>query len=190
MKNLLYIYLTISIIFIACKKDEEANTPPSSPKIIGLWIPTSVVSDSSVNVTINGIDIDSLSGSGSIIMSPDDAGIEGNLEFTNNGEMFVDGDTLNYIYANNILTITDDDSTFSIPCSVSQTELSLELFKMDMDTSWFEMGIPISVSMTFSQTLYCSRNTIINTDISQRIGNTKNSWFVKPQINNIYEKFK
>jgi hypothetical protein len=189
MRNSLYIFLTISIIFAACKKEEEVNNPPASPSIVGVWTPTSVVSDSSVTVTMGGIVIDSLSGSGSITMNPNEAGIEGNLEFTNNGEMFVDGDTLDYVYSNNTLTLTDDDSTFSIPCSVSQMELSLQLFQMSMDTSWVDI-LPISISVTFSQTIYCSRNTIIDTDVSQRIGYTTNSWFVKPQLNNIFKNFK
>lgn len=190
MKKIFYYTLAIGIIFTACKKEEESNNPPApSLSIVGVWTPTTAVTDTSVTVSMMGMVVDSLSGSGSITEPADAAGIEGNLEFTNNGELFVDGDTVNYVYSNSTLTITDEDSTFSIPCSFSQTELSLELVQMNMDTSWVEMGMPISISMAYTQTIYCSRNTIKNTNTKQRLGSTKN-WLLNPEIDKHFKDIK
>ncbi|MEC9209000.1 MAG: hypothetical protein VX762_01080 [Bacteroidota bacterium] len=190
MRKLIYTFLALSIVFAACKKEEEENNPPSSPTIVGIWTPTSVDLDTSLTVTMMGMVVDSMSGSGTVTMTPYDAGIEGNLQFTNNGNMFVDGDTLDYVYSNNMLTITDEDTTFSIPCSFTKTSLSITIYDMNMDTSWLEMGIPISISYSVTQTVHCSKNTIINNNIDQRLGNSNNSWFVKPKIDNILKSIK
>ena len=120
MKKLLYTFLAVSIIFAACKKEEdEIVTPPSS--IVGVWTPTSVVQDSSQTVTINGeiiyeMDGELLTFSGSQTMTPEEADMQGNMEFTSDGKMLVDGDEMDYTYANNVLTITDEDTTMVLPC--------------------------------------------------------------------------
>ena len=186
MKKLLYIFLAVSIIFSSCKKEEENNNPPTpNVSIVGIWTTTSVDIDTSVTVTMMGMVVDSLSGSGSITMTPNDADIFEEVEFTNNGKMFVDGDTADYTYSNNLLTVDfGNGEVEEVSCSFTATDLSITL-EETMDTAWTEMGIPITVSIYWGQTIHCSRNTIINTNVSQRVRNTNHSWFVKPKIDNI-----
>jgi len=215
MKKVLYTLLTVSIIFAACKKEEDEVTTPVTPLVIsgcidamatnynalatvdddsciyglvGIWTPTSVVRDSSMTTTINGeiiyeMDGELLTYSGSQTMTPEEADMEGNMEFTSDGKMLVDGDEMDYTYANNVLTITDEDTTMILPCLVTQTDLTLTMEQV-MDTAWVEPGFgDISISASYVMTINCSRNTAVNTNVNQRIGNTNNSWFVKPKFN-------
>jgi len=41
-------------------------------------------------------------------MTAAEAGMDGDVEFTANGNMYVGGDTASYTYSVNVLTITDD----------------------------------------------------------------------------------
>ena len=184
MKKLLYTFLAVSIIFSACKKEEDDATTPNV-SIVGVWTTTSVDIDTSVTVTMMGVVVDSLSGSGSITMTPHDADIFEEVEFTNNGKMFVDEDTADYTYSNNLLTVDfGNGEVEEVSCSFTATDLSITL-EETMDTAWTEMGIPITVSIYWGQTIHCSRNTVINTNVSQRIGENNHSWFVKPKFDNI-----
>ena len=211
MKKLIYTFLAVSIIFAACKKEDadingcmdviatNYNSNATSDDgsctfgVVGVWTPTSVVQDSSVTVTVMGMVIDSLSGSGSRTMTPEEAGFEGNLEFTSDGKMLVDGDEeMDYTYSNSVLTVTVDDTTMEWACSVTSTNLSITI-EESMDTAWFEPGMgDITISAYAGQTIHWSRNTsgAINTNISQRVGNTDYSWFVKPKLNNIIKSIK
>ena len=191
MKKLIYSLLAVSIIFAACKKEEENNNPPTpSVSIVGVWTTTSVDIDTSSTVTINGVVVDSLSGSGSITMTPTDADIFEEIEFTNNGKMFVDGDTADYTYSNNLLTVDfGNGEVEEVSCSFTSTDLSITLAE-SMDTAWTEMGMAITISVYWGQTIHCSRNTVINTNVSQRVRNTNHSWFVKPKIDNILKSIK
>ena len=191
MKKLIYSLLAVSIIFAACKKEEENNNPPTpSVSIVGVWTTTSVDIDTSSTVTINGVVVDSLSGSGSITMTPTDADIFEEIEFTNNGKMFVDGDTADYTYSNNLLTVDfGNGEVEEVSCSFTATDLSITL-EDNIDTAWTEMGMAITISVYWGQTIHCSRNTVINTNVSQRVRNTNHSWFVKPKIDNIFKSVK
>ena len=191
MKKLIYSLLAVSIIFAACKKEEENNNPPTpNVSIVGVWTATSVDIDTSVTVTMMGTVVDSLSGSGSITMTPNDADIFEEIEFTNNGKMFVDGDTADYTNSNNLLTVDfGNGETEEVSCSFTATDLSITL-EDNIDTAWTEMGMAITISVYWGQTIHCSRNTVINTNVSQRVRNTNHSWFVKPRIDNILKSIK
>ena len=191
MKKLLYTFLAVSIIFSSCKKEEENNNPPTpNVSIVGVWTTTSVDIDTSSTVTINGVVVDSLSGSGSITMTPTDADIFEEIEFTNNGKMFVDGDTADYTYSNNLLTVDfGNGEVEEVSCSFTATDLSITL-EDNMDTAWTEMGMAITISIYWGQTIHFSRNTVINTNVSQRVRNTNHSWFVKPKFDNIVKTIK
>ena len=165
MKKLLYTLLAVSIIFAACKKEDETVTPTVisgcmdalalnynasattddgsctyttiisgctdstatnyNPLatiddgscifgIVGIWTPTSVTQDSSLTTIIDGDTVTDLMGetmtySGSITMTPEESGVDGNMEFTDNGLAITFDDTSTYIYSNNVVTITDED---------------------------------------------------------------------------------
>ena len=157
--------------------------------IVGIWTPTSVDMDSSQTVTLNGetvyeMDGELLTFSGSQTMTAEEADLGGNMEFTNDGKFYEDGDEVGgYTYSNNVLTITNDDTTMVFPCSVTQTNLSLTI-EESFDTAWVEPGFgDITISAYYGQTLNCSRNTAVNTNVNQRVGNTDYIWFVKPKFN-------
>ena len=222
MKKVLYTLLAVSIIFAACKKEEDEVTTPVTPLVIsgcidamatnynalatvdddsciyglvGIWTPTSVVRDSSMTTTINGeiiyeMDGELLTYSGSQTMTPEEADMQGNMEFTSDGKMLVDGDEMDYTYANNVLTITDEDTTMVLPCSVTSTDLTLTM-EQSMDTAWVEPGFgDFSISVYYGMTINCSRSTAVNTNVNQRVGNTDYNWFVKPKFNNILKSIK
>ena len=187
MKNLLYTLLAVSIIFAACKKEEDEVVTPVAPSIVGVWTPTSVILDSSMTTTIAGDIIDVfdfgdgpeiLSYSGSQTMTPEEADIEGNIEFTDDGLVITedDQDESYYTYSNNVLTIIDEDLTFV--CSVTSTTLSLTRVE-SMDTAFtvpellmfgFANG-DVTISQSRGMTINCSRSTAVNTNVNQRIGN-------------------
>ena len=221
MKKILYLFLAVSFIFTACKKEEgctdatatnynadaEDDDGSCTYSIVGVWTPTSVDKDSSMTTTIAGDIIDVfdfgdgpeiLSYSGSETMTPEEADIEGNIEFTSDGKMLVDGDEeMDYTYSNNIVTVTGDDTTMAWPCSVTSTNLSLTI-EASMDTAFTEPMLvmfgfangDITISAYSGMTIHCSRNTMTNTNVSQRIGNTNHSWFIKPKFNNILKSIK
>ena len=119
-------------------------------------------------------------------MTPEEAGFEGNIEFTDDGLAITD-DTSSYTYSNNVLTI-DEDLTFT--CSLTSTSLSLTM-EESMDTAWVEPGLgSITIVAYMGQTIHCSRNTITNTNVSQRVGKNNHSWFVKPKFDNIIKSIK
>ena len=203
MKKLIYTLLAVSIIFAACKKEDEVTTPVTNPvaaSIVGVWTPTSVDIDSSMTTTIAGEIVEEfdfgdgpeiLSYSGSETMTPEEAGFDGELEFTSDGKMLVDGDEeMDYTYSNSVLTVTVDDTTMEWACSVTSTNLSLTI-ESSMDTAFTEpmlvmLGFAngdVTVSGYMAQTVHCSRNTMTNTNVSQKVGNTDYNWFVKPQFN-------
>ena len=200
MKKLLYTFLAVSIIFAACKKEDEVTTPVTNPvaaSIVGIWTPTSVDIDSSLTTTINGEIIYDLQGevmtySGSQTMTPEEAEMEGSLEFTADGYAIIAGeDTSLYTYSNDILIIIEDgEEEIEFVCAFTETDLTLTM-EASMDTAWFETGMgDIAISAYMGRTIHCSRNTMTSTNISQRIGNTNHSWFVKPKFNNIIKSIK
>ena len=185
MKKLLYTFLAASIIFAACKKEDEVVAPavingcmdgtatnynsnattddgsctysgcmdPIATNynanatvddgsciygIVGVWTPTSVDIDSSMTTTIAGDIIDVfdfgdgpeiLSYSGSQTMTPEEADIEGDIEFTADGK-FITDDTASYTYSNNVLTIIEYDDEFSIESNDSREKFQLEQIYM------------------------------------------------------------
>jgi len=54
MKKLIYTFLAVSIIFSACKKEDEDPTNNSSPSIIGTWNVVSMVYDITEGVYTSG----------------------------------------------------------------------------------------------------------------------------------------
>ena len=256
MKKLIYTFLAVSIIFAACKKEDDTPVPvvvngctnatatnynsnatnddgsctfavngcmdPIATNynalatvddgscnygIVGTWTPTSVVQDSSLTTTIageivyefdfgDGLEI--LTYSGSQTMTPEEAEMEGTMEFTADGyAIFAGEDTSLYTYSNDMLIIIDEDEEMELACTFTETDLTLTM-EESMDTAFTEpmlvmLGFAngdITVSASQRMTINCSRNTAVNTNLNQRIGNTNHNWFVKPKFNNIIKNIK
>ena len=102
-------------------------------------------------------------------------------------------------FENNVLTIDSAGVVMMefINCSITSTSLSLTTVE-SMDTAFTEPGLimlgfangDVTISNDRSMTINCSRSTAVNTNVSQRVGNTNHNWFVKPELNNIIKSIK
>ena len=161
MKKLLYTLLAISIIFAACKKEEEEIVTPVAPSIVGTWTPTDVSVDYSYTVTVMGAVVEE--DAGNQTMTPTDEGWDfpTAIEFTTDGNMYFDDgdddqDTNSYTYSGNLLTVTDDEGTETRTCTVTSTSLTI----MDSDTETYTddyMGQEATITETYDMTLNCTR---------------------------------
>ena len=207
MKKLLYMLLAVSIIFVACKKEDEetnlGNNNNTTPSIVGVWTPTSVEKDSSLTTIIDGQTVNELNGeimtySGTETMTPEEADMTGTLEFTDNGQAITFDDTSTYSYSNNIVTIQGPSDTMEFTCTFTGADILALTMSYSMDTSYNEpmlmiLGYPtgdISISANQTWTINCSRSTVINTNVNQRVGKSNHSWYVKPKFDNILKNFK
>ena len=199
MKKIIFTLLAVSIIFAACKKEDEKPTNlgnNTTTSIVGVWTPTFVVMDSSLTTTIDGEIVYELNGeamtySGSETMTAEEADMEGDVEFTSDGNFIIDNDTSSYTYSNNVLTISEaGEESMTFACAFTATNLTMTI-EASMDTAWNEpvMG-DITITAYAGQTIHCTRNTVINTNVSQRVGETNHSWFVKPKFDNILKNIK
>ena len=115
MKKLLYIFLGASIIFSACKKEDEEPITISSSSIIGAW-------------TINTLILESNIISDTLL--PEDIGFFSNLNFTTNGilyETYTNGeiDTNEWVIIADSLYIGEDGEDFVAQHQVTTTNLIL-----------------------------------------------------------------
>ena len=115
MKKLLYTFLAASIIFSACKKEDEEPTNNSSPSIIGAW-------------TINTINLES--DTSSYTFSPEDIGFLSGVEFTTGGivyEEYANGslDTNEWVIIADSLYIGEGGEDFVAKHQVTNTNLTL-----------------------------------------------------------------
>ncbi|MDC0204281.1 hypothetical protein OAJ65_00635 [Flavobacteriales bacterium] len=203
MKKLLYLFLVVSFIFTACKKEEgctdaiatnynadaEENDGSCIYSIVGDWDCTTMTIDSTINFSYMGITIDSLSSSGS---SSTTAAEE---EFY--GLSFAGGPTSGnvYIYEEPI-TITDtstwaivgdslviDEGEMTFKHMVTSNALSLSVgMSMHQDD-----GMGMVVDYTYNQTINFTRNNGFTTSsTNQRKSNTP--WFYKVKLMNSIKK--
>ena len=125
MKKLLYTFLAVSIIFSACKKEDEEPTNNSSPSIIGAWTVNTVIFESDTSsYTFSPEDIDFLSG----------------VEFTAGGiiyEEYANGslDTNEWVIIADSLSIGEDGEDFVAKHQVTNTNLTLR-GPIDDDNMW------------------------------------------------------
>ena len=199
MKKIIYTLLAVSIIFAACKKEDEEPTNSgnnTTTSIVGVWTPTFVVMDSSLTTTIDGEIVYELNGevmtySGSETMTAEEADMQGDVEFTSDGNFIIDNDTSSYTYSNNVLTISEaGEEPMTFACTFTATNLTITI-EASIDTAWNEPGMgDITITAYSGQTIHCTRNTVINTNVSQRVGETNHSWFVKPKFDNILKNIK
>ena len=118
MKKLLYTLLAVSIIFAACKKEEDEVVSPVAPSIVGTWTPTSAAVN--YTVTMGGMMLMDTS----YTMTPSDEEWEfTDVEFTADGQMIMDGESIQYSHSGNTLTITEDGETETNSCTVTSTNM-------------------------------------------------------------------
>ena len=155
MKKVLYTLLAVSIIFAACKKEEDEVVTPVAPSIVGVWTPTSVSGTQSMSVTIMGEIVDSFDTT--FTMTPVDPGWDfTDVEFTADGNMYIDGDTNSYTYSNNELTVTDDEGTETNPCTVTSTSLTVMFSDTETYTEDY-MGQEATITESSDMTLNATR---------------------------------
>ena len=132
MKKLLYTLLAVSFIFTACKKEEgctdaiatnynaDAEDDDNSCiySIVGTWSPTSAAVIANVSMS----DITLLDTSYTMTPSNEDWEFT-DVRFTADGQMIMDGDTMQYSYSGNVLTVTEDDETETSTCTVTSTDM-------------------------------------------------------------------
>ena len=217
MKKLIYTFLAVSIIFAACKKEDDTpvavngctdNTALNynlnatndngscSYDLVGKWTATNVVIDSTLTVSYMGETIDSLSWSGSSTLTPQMVGTPTSLEFLSNGTLYAveDGETNTRDYSTNgnVLIV---NGVGSFHYAINNSNLSLTGGEEDEDEWEIDLGnstVMVDVYYLYTNTLNFTRNTsgIINNNVNQKIGNTNHSWFVKPKFNNILKSIK
>jgi len=144
MKKLLYLFLAVSFIFTACKKeqgcidpiatnynaDAEEDDGSCTYGIVGVWKPTSVSGTSSMTATVSGQIINS--SDTTFTMTPTDEGWDfpTAIEFTTDGKMLVtengDTETNSYTYSGNLLTVIEGDYVAETnTCTVTSTSLAV-----------------------------------------------------------------
>jgi len=156
MNKVLYALLAVSIIFSACKKEEmEIITPlPVAPSIVGVWTPTSVSGTESMSVTVMGQIVDSFDTT--FTMTAAEAGVDGDVEFTADGNMYQGGDTNSYTYSGNVLTITEDGESETQTCIVTSTSLTVSFSETETYTEDY-MGQEATITESSDMTLNATR---------------------------------
>ena len=179
MKKLLYLFLAVSFIFTACKKEEgctdaiatnyNADAEDDDGSCTygltgGIWTTTNVIKDSTITVTVGGILDPTQSGSGSETLTAEDSESPTSIEFLSNDTVYAlhsydpaEDDTSTYSISGSTLTITstDEDEDLimdDLQYTVDKTTLTLV---MSIDTS-VSMP-PVEISANFSQTMNFNR---------------------------------
>ena len=155
MKKVLYTLLAVSIIFAACKKEEDEVVTPVAPSIVGVWTPTSVSGTQSMSVTVMGQIVDSFDTT--FTMTSVDPGWDfTDVEFTADGNMYIDGDTNSYTYSGSTLTVTEDGETETNQCTVTSTSLSVVFSDTETYTEDY-MGQEATITESSDMTLNATR---------------------------------
>jgi len=168
MKKTLYLFLAVSLIFTACKKEEGCTDPIATNYnadaeeddnsctygIVGVWTPISVSGTSSMTVVVLGETVDSFDTT--FTMTAAEADMDGDVEFTADGNMYIDGDTNSYTYSGNVLTVTDDEGTKTRSCTVTSTSLTVIFSDTETYTEDY-MGLEATITETNDMTLNATR---------------------------------
>ena len=154
MKKLLYTLLAASIIFTACNKEEDEVITPVAPSIVGVWTPTSVSGTESMSVTVMGQIVDEFDTT--FTMTAAEAGMDEDVEFTADGNMYESGDTNSYTYSGNVLTITEDGESETQTCTVTSTSLTVIFSETETYTEDY-MGQEATITASNDMTLNFTR---------------------------------
>ena len=136
--KLMMLVMIIGLMY-SCKKEEEV-VAPGEPSIIGVWTPTSAAVN--YNATMGQmVLIDT-----SYTTTPSDPEWDfTDIEFTASGQMIMDGDTMQYTYSGNVLTVTEDGDTETHPCTVTSTDMIVILKDTEVDN-----GVTITSDITIN----------------------------------------
>ena len=114
MRKLLYIFLAVSIIFAACKKEDEEPTNNSLPSIIGAWTLNTVILESDTS---------------SSTFSPEEISLPTSIEFIAGGILYEnfsgDLDTNEWVIIADSLYIGDGGEDIIAKHQVTNTNLTL-----------------------------------------------------------------
>lgn len=202
MNKLIYLLFAVAIMFSACKKEEgcmeviatnynadaEEDDGSCIYDIIDRWTANSVIQDSNVVVTMMGIPIDSLSGSGSATMSPSELDLYA-FEFLSNGTVYIYDtpttidDTSTWAIVGDSLLInggsadTVNDGA-SLIYTVDKTSLTLI---QSMSFSFSEPSMMLEMNATYNLTIGLSRDIggIISHPTARKGTNNKSTIFIK-----------
>jgi len=143
MKKLLYIFLTVSIIFASCKKEDEAITPVA-PSIVGTWSPTSA--EVNYSVTMGGMTLMDTS----YTTTPSDIEWEfEDITFDADGNTIMDGETSTYTYSGTELIITESDGeTETVTCTVTSTDMVVIINETEEDDNGMTSTANITINHT------------------------------------------
>ena len=155
MKKVLFTLLAVSIIFAACKKEEDEVVAPVTPSIVGVWTPTSASGTQSMSVTVMGQIVDSFDTTFTMTSADPDWEFT-DVEFTTDGKMYNDLDTNSYTYSGNVLTITEDGESETQTCTVTSTSLTVSFSETETYTEDY-MGQEATITESSDMTLNATR---------------------------------
>jgi len=155
MKKVLFTLLAVSIIFAACKKEEDEVVAPVTPSIVGVWTPTSASGTQSMSVTVMGQIVDSFDTTFTMTSADPDWEFT-DVEFTTDGKMYNDLDTNSYTYSGNVLTITEDGESETQTCTVTSTSLTVIFSETETYTEDYE-GQEATITESSDMTLNAAR---------------------------------
>ena len=156
MKKLIYTLLAVSMIFTACKKEEgctnatatnynadaEDDDGSCTYSIVGIWTPTSAAVNYSASM--GGV---TLMDTSYTTTSSDEDWEFTDVEFTADGQMIMDGESIQYSHSGNVLTITEDGETETNTCTVTSTDMVVIL-----DDTEEEDGMTMTSNITINHT--------------------------------------
>tara|TARA_B100000902_G_C26848880_1_gene687134 strand:+ start:143 stop:655 length:513 start_codon:yes stop_codon:yes gene_type:complete len=169
MKKILYLFLSLSFIFTACKKEEgctdaiatnfnadaEEDDNSCIYSVEGVWSPTSISGNSTQTVVVLGQTVESFDTT--FTMTPEEANMEGPVEFTDNGQFITPEDTSTYVYSNNTITMTDDEGDVeNFTCTVTKTTLEMTFTESEVTTEDY-MGVEATVTENMEMTINATR---------------------------------
>jgi hypothetical protein len=142
MKKVLNTLIAVSIIFSACKKEEDEVVAPVTASIVGTWSP--IHAEVNYSASMGGIILMDTS----YTTTPSDQEWDfTDVSFTADGQMIMDGDTIQYSYSGNVLTTTEDGETETSTCTVTSTNMVVIL-----NDTGEEDGMTLNSNITLNHT--------------------------------------